>query len=94
MSKPKFEVVDDLPGRAIREEPVDWPAVKKALVDNEGKWVNVAQNVASSISGQLASGKNQLFRGEELAHFEFRIKRPADADYPPRRTDLWGRYTS
>lgn len=87
---------DELPpGRAVRDEPVDWAAVKKSLMQNPGKWGLMAENVASSTPAQLRAGKNKSFRGPELEHFEFRVRKPSDPKKPygRRRTDLWGRYT-
>lgn len=89
-----FKVMDELPaGRAVRDEPVDWPAAKQAVIDNAGSWVLMAENVASSIPGQLRAGKNQNFRGTELEHFDFRVRKPEGKVYGNRRTDLYGKYT-
>ncbi len=88
---------DEVPTRGVRRgEPVDWAAAKAALIENEGKWGLMAENVAASTPQQLYNGKNSHFRGEELKHFEFRVARPESPEtpYPPRRTDLYGRYTS
>lgn len=87
------QVFDELPGgREIREERVDWEKVKADMIANEGQWVKV-ENVASSITQQLGSGRNQNFRGDELRHFEFVTRRTPGQEYAPRRTDLYGRYT-
>jgi hypothetical protein len=91
-----FKVLDELPaGRSLRDEPVDWVAAKQALIDNPGKWVLMAENIASSVPGQLRDGSYKDFRGAELAHFEFRVRKPEKpaVPYAPRRTDLYGRYT-
>lgn len=90
-----FKVVGDLPGGGpVREERVDWAGAKEALVANPGQWVLMAENVAASIPGQLSTGKNKNFRGDELLHFEFSTRKPKDKSYPNRRTDLYGRYVS
>ena len=92
----EFKVVKDLPaGRAVRDEPVDWEGAKAALIENAGDWVLIAENIASSIPGQLRAGKNKNFRGDELRHFEFRVRKPEapKVPYGNRRTDLYGRYT-
>ena len=90
----KTQILDEMPSRAIRETPVDWDKAKRDVMKHPGKWVLMADNVAPSVMRQLKLGKNPRFRGEELKQFEFRVKRPEDADYPPRRSDLWGRYTA
>ena len=82
------------PGRSVRAERVDWAKAKAELMENPGQWGLMAENVASSIPGQLTNGKNKAFRGEELQHFEFRILKPENSDYGPRRTDLYGRYSA
>ena len=93
----QFKVLDELPaGRQVRAEPVDWAAAKQALLDNPDKWVLMAENIASTTSGQLAGGKNQHFRGEELEHFEFAVRKPEKPEVPygNRRTDLYGKYST
>ena len=86
------------PGRTVRDEPVDWAKVKTLMIENEGNWVLVADNVAGSTAAQLREGKNQLFRGADLDAFEFAVRKPEDpnvaATYKKFRTDLWGRYTA
>jgi len=92
-----MKFMDDLPqSRTYRPEPIDWASAKQELMENEGKWGLVAEDVASSTAQQLRTGRNKAFRGEELKHFEFRVKRPEEPEVPygPRRTDLWGRYSA
>ena len=91
-----MQFFDDLPsGRTVREEAVDWAKVKADLMENPGRWGLMAENISSSTPGQLRAGKNRHFRGPELAHFEFRVRKPKDPKEPygRRRTDLYGRYT-
>lgn len=72
----------------------NWALIKADLVANRNRWILIAENVPSSTSSQLRSGKNRHFRGEELNHFEFVTRKPRNPDSPylPRRTDLWGRF--
>lgn len=90
-----MQFFDELPEgrRTVRSEPVDWEQAKATLIENPGKWGLMADNVPASTPGQLRKGKNRLFRGPELEHFEFRVRKPEGAKYPPRRTDLYGRFT-
>lgn len=91
-----MQFFDELPAsRNVRDTPVDWPVVKDELKARPGQWGLMAENVSSSIADQLRSGKNKLFRGEELDHFEFRVRKPENpaVPYGNRRTDLYGRYT-
>ena len=90
-----MQFFDELPGnRVVRGKAIDWKAVKEDLMANPGQWGLMAENVSSSQPGQLNAGKNQSFRGEELAKFEYRVRRPENPEtpYAPRRTDLYGRY--
>lgn len=90
-----MQFVDELPaGRAVRDTPVDWDAAKAELMANPGAWGLMAENIASSIPGQLRAGKNKAFRGAELIHFEFAVRKPANSGYGNRRTDLWGKYSA
>ena len=81
----------------LREERVDWAAVKAELMAHEGEWGLVAENIANSTPQQIRSGRYKEFRGAELDHFEFVTRKPEDkeklVEYGPRRTDVWGRYT-
>lgn len=95
----KYEVRDELPpGRTVREEPIDWEGAKQAMIDNEGSWVKIVENVSTSTPQQLRRGDNRLFRGEELKHFEFVTRKPEDpevaASYRANFTDIWGRYSA
>ncbi len=95
----KYEVRDELPGVTPAEpRAIDWPSAKNAMLDNEGMWVLIAENVSSSTPTQLRAGKNKNFRGEELEHFSFSVRVPEDdakkAQYGKRRSDLWGRYSA
>lgn len=83
----------------LREQgQVDWAAVKAELMAHEGEWGLVAENIANSTPQQIRSGRYKEFRGAELDHFEFVTRKPEDkakaAEYGPRRTDVWGRYTA
>jgi hypothetical protein len=89
-----MQITDQLPsGSDVRPTRVDWAKAKTAAMENPGKWVLMAENIASSIPDQLRKGMNKQFRGDELERFEFATRRPKGATYPKRRTDLWGRYT-
>jgi hypothetical protein len=94
-----IEVRAELPGRGnVRDTPVDWNAVRALMVENQGMWVKVAENVAGSTATQLNAGRNKHFRDADLDQFEFAVRKPEDAEkaatYGPKRTDLWGRYTA
>lgn len=80
-------------GTDVRPSRVDWASAKKTIMERPGEWGLMAPNIASSIPDQLRKGMNKHFRGDELARFEFVTRRPTDATYPKRRTDLWARYT-
>jgi hypothetical protein len=84
---------EEMPGM---KKKVDWEEAKQELMDNEGSWGLIAEDVAGSTPQQLNRGVNKSFRGEELKHFEFRTSRPKSPaePYAGRRTDLYGRYTS
>ena len=89
-----MQFTSELPrGIDVRPTRVDWEEAKQAVMDNPGQWGLMATNIASSVPDQLRKGVNKAFRGDDLAHFEFATRRPKGADYPKRRTDLWGRYT-
>jgi|GEM_PF-2817051 len=90
-----MQFFEDLPpGRNIRQEPVDWASAYDAMMQNPGQWGLIASDVSASTPGQLRAGKNQHFRGDDLKHFEFRVRKPENPDpaYGKRRTDLYGRY--
>lgn len=90
-----MQITEQLPsGNDVRPTRVDWSASKELAMQNPGMWVLMATNIASSIPDQLRKGMNKQFRGDDLKHFEFATRRPKDATYPKRRTDLWGRYTA
>lgn len=88
------------PNRFVRATRIDWEKAKAELIANEGQWGLVAENVSNSTPYQLRMGRNRHFRGDDLKNFEFSTRRPEfdpDSDeepYGPRRTDLYGRYTS
>lgn len=86
---------DELPGgdRAKRKY-TDWNKAKADLMANEGQWGLIAEDVSVTVPQQLQKGRYTAFRGEELEHFEFSVRRPKDATYRNRRSDLWGRYTA
>ena len=91
-----MQFFDELPvGRSSREQPVDWAAKKAELIANPGQWGLMAENISGSIADQLRNGRNKNFRGDELRHFEFRVRKPENpaAPYGNRRTDIYGRYT-
>lgn len=92
----EFPVFDELPRRQMyrRGEPVDWAAAKQALLDNPGRWVLMAENVASSTPTQLRAGRNRAFPEAEVGDYEFTTLKPERLTdpYPKRRTDLYGRY--
>ena len=81
----------------LRDSPVDWAKAKRELMENEGKWGLIAENISNSTPQQLRTGRYKEFRDPELEHFEFITRKPEDRDkaasYGPRRTDVWGRYT-
>jgi hypothetical protein len=85
---------DELPGgdRANRKY-VDWDKAKADLIATPGMWGLIAEDVSATVPAQLQKGRYKAFRGDELEHFDFSVRRPKDADYRPRRSDLWGRYT-
>lgn len=91
-----FRVEKELPkARAsVRDEPVDWEAAKRALIENEGDWVLVADNVHATTAEQLRRGRYAQFPETELDSFEFVARKPEGSNYAPRRTDIWCRYTS
>lgn len=93
----EYEVADELPpARTIRSQPIDWEGAKAAMIDNQGRWVKIVENLSASTLQQLRRGDNKLFRGSELEQFEFATRRPKDpgiaAAYKPNFTDLWGRF--
>jgi len=91
-----MQFVNDLPtAKTLRDTPIDWEGIKAKLIENEGQWGLMVENIAASTPQQLAQGKNKAFRGEELTHFEFAVRKPENPTQPygKRRTDLWGRYT-
>lgn len=90
-----FRVEQDLPKprAAVRDNPVDWEAAKRALIENEGKWVLIAADVHASTGEQLRNGKYAQFPDPEVDNYEFTARKPENAEYGPRRTDIWGRYT-
>ena len=94
--KPTYEVADELPNPngMVRAMPIDWASAKQALIDNEGKWVKMVENVSASTLQQLRKGSNVQFRGEDLNKFEFAARRPKGAEYPKNFTDLWGKYSA
>lgn len=93
----KFQ--SELPGGAtVREDPIDWAAAKAELIENEGEWGLIAENISSSTPQQLRKGRYKEFPAEELSNFQFAMRKPEDkeiaATYATRRSDLWGRYSS
>lgn len=89
----------ELPGgNTVREEKIDWAAAKAELIEHEGLWGLIAENISASTPQQLRKGRYQAFPEHELPFFEFAMRKPADAEvartYAPRRSDLWGRYNS
>jgi hypothetical protein len=90
-----MEFFDELPGEA-QQKRTNWARVKENLIAHEGQWGLIARNVSSSTPQQLLKGKNKLFRGEELRHYEFSVRRPENPaePYASRRSDLYGRYKS
>jgi len=92
-----MQFFDELPGNyGLRGNNTDWAAAKADLMKNPGQWGLIIENVAASTASQLRTGKNQMFRGDELKQFDFRIRRPTGAKgrgYADRRTDLYGRFT-
>lgn len=92
----EFRVFDKLPTssgrRHGRAKPIDWDGAKSEMMRNPGKWVLIAEDVASSMPQQIYRGRNPRFREAELEKFRFRISRPEDCQYPPRRSDIYGSY--
>lgn len=92
----EYQVFHKLPPiRGAREEPIDWSAVKQALIENEGEWVLMAENISNSTPQQLRTGKYKDFKEADLPHFEFAVRKPENPEVPygPRKTDLYGKYT-
>lgn len=92
----EFRVFDKFPApsgnRGGRARPIDWDGAKLEMMRNPGKWVLIAEDVASSMPQQIYRGRNPRFRGEERDKFRFRVRRPDDCQYPPRRSDIYGSY--
>jgi len=84
------------PGRTARVEKVDWEKAKADLIANEGVWGLIAENISGSTTTQLRKGTYKSFRGDDLLHFEFQMRKPKNTteDYGTRRSDLYGRYSS
>ena len=92
-----MQFFDELPaGRATDRVQTDWAQAKADLIENEGQWGLMAENVSDSTRDQLRAGKYRAFRGEELEHFEFVARKPENPEVPyaPRRADIYGRYTA
>lgn len=81
--------------RSPRERTIDWAEIRRELMENPGMWGLAVTNVSSSTPGQLHRGENSHFRGDDLAKFRFKVRRPKNPETPygPRRSDLYGRYT-
>lgn len=99
MKSSKYEVADDVPRSiSLRKERIDWEAGKKAMLENPGKWVKIATNVAASNSRGLQRGERKAFPLSELSSFEFTTSRPKPADgeapYATSFADIWGRYSA
>ena len=92
-----MQFFEQLPGDADRPKrpPIDWAKAKADLIANEGRWGLIATDVSNSVPQQLRRGRNKQFRGPELDHFEFSVRKPENPTepYPKRRSDLYGRYT-
>lgn len=92
-----MQFFEELPAQrgAVRRSRVDWAKAKEDLVAHEGQWGLMAENVASSAPHQLRRGDNKHFRGDDLNHFEFSVRKPIapEVPYGDRRTDLYGRYS-
>lgn len=89
----------ELPGgRTVRDAPIAWANAKELMIENEGAWGLIAENVSSSTPQQLRRGRYREFQEGELEKFQFAMRKPEDtevaATYAPRRSDLWGRYSS
>ena len=84
------------PGDSRPNQLIDWAAAKRSLIENEGSWGLVVQNISASTITQLRAGNYRQFRGHDLELFEFATRRPRNPEiaYPTGRSDLWGRYRS
>jgi len=92
-----MKLFNELPGTLPRDA-LNWVAAKQELIENEGMWGLMAEDIAASTPDQLRKGGYAAFRGEELRHFEFATRKPATQvgvePYRKNRTDLYGRYTA